>query len=74
MEKRYLTIKDAMEYTSMKRDTLFRLFRNYGVKVYQEERGGLRFVDKLDIDKAFAKAKEKRNTSNNGYRHFVNWA
>lgn len=65
MEKRYLTWKEAKYYTGMSDDTLAFFLNSEKVYVYQEELGSRRFVDKLDIDKAFATRKQAYNTKNN---------
>lgn len=70
MEKRYLTWKEAKAYTGMADDTLEYFLRIGDVYVYQEELGGRRFVDKLDIDKAFATRKLTHNTKNNWKRDY----
>ena len=62
MEKRYLTWKDAMEYTSMGESTLEWFLRVEGVFVYQENYGERRYVDKKDIDRAFARRKKIKST------------
>lgn len=65
MEKRYLSWKEAKEYTSMGDVELEVLLKSSNTCIYQRERGGLRFVDKQDIDKAFNKEKKKNNFFNN---------
>lgn len=62
MEKRYLTWKDAMEYTSMGESTLEWFLSVEGVFVYQEHYGERRYVDKKDIDRAFARRKKIKKT------------
>ena len=66
MEKRYLTINEAMEYTGMGESTLLRMLKEAGVSVYQQHAGDRRFIDKEDIDKAFKKMKAK-------YNYFKRW-
>lgn len=62
MEKRYLTWKDAREYTGMGDCTLEWFLRVERVPIYQEKYGERRYVDKKDIDRAFARRKKVRNT------------
>lgn len=62
MEKRYLTWQDAKEYTSMGDSTLEWFLRVEGVFVYQENYGERRYVDKKDIDRAFARRKKIKST------------
>ena len=62
MEKRYLTWQDAKEYTSMGDCTLEWFLRVERVPIYQEKYGERRYVDKKDIDRAFARRKKVRNT------------
>ena len=62
MEKRYLTWKDAREYTGMGDSTLEWFLSIEGVLIYQEKYGERRYVDKKDIDRAFARRKKVRNT------------
>ena len=65
MEKRYLNWKEAREYTGMGDSTLEWFLRIEGVYVYQERYGERRYVDKQDIDRAFARRKKTHNTHSN---------
>lgn len=60
MEKRYLTWKQAKEYTGMGDSTLTNMLADVGIHVFQPEGyGTARFVDKADIDKAFKQSKKR---------------
>lgn len=61
MEKRYLSWKEAKEYTSMGDLELQFLLIDNKVCVYQREKWGRKYIDKFDIDKAFKKAKKENN-------------
>lgn len=61
MEKRYLSWKEAKEYTSMGDLELQILLIDNKVCVYQREKWGCKYIDKFDIDKAFKKAKKENN-------------
>lgn len=61
MEKRYLSWKEAKEYTSMGDLELELLLENNNVCIYQRDRWCPKFVDKQDIDKTFNKGKKKNN-------------
>ena len=59
-EKRYMTMKESMEYTGMGELTLLGMLAD--IDVYPVQPGGSgtrRFVDKTDIDKAFGILKDK---------------
>lgn len=59
-EKRYMTMKEAMEYTGMGELTLLGILED--IDVYPVQPGGSgtrRFVDKADIDEAFRILKDK---------------
>ena len=59
-EKRYMTMKEAMEYTGMGELTFLRILA--GIEVYPVQPGGYgtrRFIDKKDIDEAFRILKDK---------------
>lgn len=59
-EKRYMTIKEAMEYTGMGELTLLGILAD--IDVYPVQPGGYgtrRFIDKEDIDEAFRVLKDK---------------
>lgn len=59
-EKRYMTIKEAMEYTGMGELTLRGILAD--IDVYPVQPGGAgtrRFIDKEDIDEAFRVLKDK---------------
>ena len=59
-EKRYMTMKEAMEYTGMGEVTLCGILAD--IDVYPVQPGGSgtrRFIDKEDIDKAFRILKDK---------------
>lgn len=59
-EKRYMTIKEAMEYTGMGEVTLRGILAD--IDVYPVQPGGSgtrRFVDKKDIDEAFRVLKDQ---------------
>lgn len=59
-EKRYMTMKEAMEYTGMGELTLLGMLTD--IDVYPVQPGGSgtrRFVDKTDIDEAFRILKDK---------------
>ena len=71
-EKRYMTMKEAMEYTGMGELTLLGMLAD--IDVYPVQPGGSgtrRFVDKADIDEAFRILKDKerviRHTRNGRY-------
>lgn len=58
--KRYMTMKEAMEYTSMGELTLLGILTD--IDVYPVQPGGSgtrRFIDKEDIDEAFRILKDK---------------
>ena len=59
-EKRYMTMKEAMEYTGMGELTLRVILAD--IDVYPVQPGGVgtrRFVDKTDIDEAFRILKDQ---------------
>ena len=59
-EKRYMTMKEAMEYTSMGELTLLGMLAD--TDVYPVQPGGSgtrRFIDKEDVDEAFRILKDK---------------
>lgn len=59
-EKRYMTMKEAMEYTGMGEVTLRGILAD--IDVYPVQPGGYgtrRFIDKEDIDEAFRVLKDK---------------
>ena len=59
-EKRYMTMKEALEYTGMGELTLLGILED--IDVYPVQPGGSgtrRFIDKTDIDKAFGILKDK---------------
>lgn len=59
-EKRYMTMKEAMEYTGMGELTLRGILAD--IDVYPVQPGGSgtrRFIDKMDIDEAFRIMKDK---------------
>ena len=59
-EKRYMTMKEAMEYTGMGELTLRGMLAD--IDVYPVQPGGSgtrRFIDKADIDEAFRILKDK---------------
>lgn len=59
-EKRYMTIREAMEYTGMGELTLLGILAD--IDVYPVQPGGYgtrRFIDKEDIDEAFRVLKDK---------------
>ena len=59
-EKRYMTIKEAMEYTGMGELTLLETLRVIDAYPIQPNgEGTRRFVDKTDIDEAFRILKDK---------------
>lgn len=59
-EKRYMTIKEAMEYTGMGELTLLGILADIDIYPVQPSgEGTRRFVDKTDIDKAFGVLKDK---------------
>ena len=70
MEKRYLSWKEAKEYTSMGDVELITLLRANNICVYQYTTGGKRFIDKNDIDEAFSKGKKKNNYFKNNYLYY----
>ena len=60
VEKRYMTKREAMEYTGMGELTLLGMLRD--VDVYPVQPGGVgtrRFIDKADIDEAFRVLKKQ---------------
>ena len=60
IEKRYMTMKEAMEYTGMGELTLLGILSD--IDVYPVQPGGYgtrRFVDKTDIDEAFRVLKDQ---------------
>ena len=68
-EKRYMTIKEAMEYTGMGELTLLGILSDIDVYPVQPNgEGTRRFIDKTDIDEAFRVLKDqervKRHTRN----------
>lgn len=59
-EKRYMTIREAMEYTGMGELTLLGILADIDIYPVQPSgEGTRRFVDKTDIDKAFGILKDK---------------
>lgn len=59
-EKRYMTMKEAMEYTGMGELTLRGILENIDVYPVQPSGYGTRrFIDKTDIDEAFRVLKDK---------------
>ena len=59
-EKRYMTIKDAMEYTGMGEGTLCEMLRVIDAYPIQPNgEGTRRFIDKTDIDEAFRVLKDQ---------------
>lgn len=71
-EKRYMTMKEAMEYTGMGELTLRGMLAD--INVYPVQPGGYgtrRFIDKTDIDEAFRVLKDqervKRHTKSGQY-------
>lgn len=59
-EKRYMTMKEAMEYTGMGELTLLGVLAD--IDVYPVQPGGYgtrRFIDKEDIDEAFRVLKDQ---------------
>lgn len=59
-EKRYMTMKEAMEYTGMGEVTLCGILAD--IDVYPVQPGGYgtrRFIDKTDIDEAFRVLKDQ---------------
>lgn len=74
VEKRYMTMREAMEYTGMGELTLLGILQD--VDVYPVQPGGVgtrRFIDKVDIDEAFRVLKNKqrvRRHVNLGYSPF----
>lgn len=59
-EKRYMTMKEAMEYTGMGELTLRGMLAD--IDVYPVQPGGYgtrRFIDKTDIDEAFRVLKDQ---------------
>lgn len=59
-EKRYMTMKEAMEYTGMGELTLRGILAD--IDVYPVQPGGVgtrRFIDKRDIDEAFRVLKDQ---------------
>lgn len=59
-EKRYMTMKEAMEYTGMGELTLLGILEDIDIYPVQPSgEGTRRFVDKTDIDKAFGILKDK---------------
>lgn len=59
-EKRYMTMKEAMEYTGMGELTLLGILADIDIYPVQPSgEGTRRFVDKTDIDKAFGVLKDK---------------
>ena len=59
-EKRYMTMKEAMEYTGMGELTLRGILAD--IDVYPVQPGGYgtrRFIDKKDIDEAFRVLKDQ---------------
>lgn len=60
IEKRYMTMKEAMEYTGMGELTLLETLRVIDAYPIQPSGSGTRrFVDKTDIDEAFRILKDK---------------
>ena len=59
-EKRYMTMKEAMEYTGMDELTLLGMLTDIDVYPVQPCGSGTRrFIDKTDIDEAFRILKDK---------------
>lgn len=59
-EKRYMTMKEAMEYTGMGELTLLGMLVDIDVYPVQPSGSGTRrFIDKTDIDEAFRILKDK---------------
>lgn len=59
-EKRYMTMKEAMEYTGMGELTLLGILSDIDVYPVQPSGSGTRrFIDKTDIDEAFRILKDK---------------
>lgn len=59
-EKRYMTMKEAMEYTGMGELTLLETLRVVDAYPIQPNgEGTRRFIDKTDIDEAFRILKDK---------------
>ena len=59
-EKRYMTMKEAMEYTGMGELTLLGMLTDIDVYLVQPGGSGTRrFVDKADIDEAFRVLKDQ---------------
>lgn len=59
-EKRYMTIKEAMEYTGMGEVTLCEMLRVIDAYPIQPNgEGTRRFIDKTDIDEAFRVLKDQ---------------
>nr|DAT73588.1 MAG TPA: Redirecting phage packaging protein C packaging protein, DNA Binding.0A [Caudoviricetes sp.] len=59
-EKRYMTMKEAMEYTGMGELTLLETLRVIDAYPIQPSGSGTRrFIDKTDIDEAFRILKDK---------------
>lgn len=59
-EKRYMTMKEAMEYTGMGEVTLLEILADIDVYPVQPSGSGTRrFIDKTDIDEAFRILKDK---------------
>ena len=59
-EKRYMTMKEAMEYTGMGELTLLEILKDIDVYPVQPCGSGTRrFIDKTDIDEAFRILKDK---------------
>lgn len=59
-EKRYMTMKEAMEYTGMGELTLLGILADINVYPVQPSGYGTRrFIDKTDIDEAFRVLKDK---------------
>ena len=59
-DKRYMTMKEAMEYTGMGELTLLGILTD--IDVYPVQPGGYgtrRFIDKTDIDEAFRVLKDQ---------------
>lgn len=60
-EKRYMTIKEAMEYTGMGELTLLEALRVIDAYPIQPNgEGTRRFIDKTDIDEAFRVLKDQK--------------
>lgn len=61
MEKRYMTIPEALEYTGMGESTFMEMMKQTGKLIYQPGGGcGRRYVDKVDIDDAFDRMKQSK--------------